>query len=63
MLKNAKKKAKWDGPTDRPTDTVTYRVACTRLKRERKLAKEREGENEVARRNVKNNNDISRLTC
>ena len=39
-LKNAKK-VKWDRPTDQPTnrqtDIVTYRVACTRLKRERMM--------------------------
>ena len=32
MLKNAKK-AKCDRQTNRPTDTVSCRVACTRLKR------------------------------
>ena len=26
-----------DQPTDRPTDTVTYRVACTRLKMENRM--------------------------
>ena len=30
----------WDGPTDQPTDTVPYRVACTRLKRSRKKEEE-----------------------
>ena len=33
-----KSKSVTNRPTNRPTDTVTYRVACTRLKREQKLA-------------------------
>ena len=33
--------SKTDGPTDRRTDTDTYRVTCTRLKIEREREKER----------------------
>ena len=39
-----KRKKKCDGPTDGSTDTVTYRVACTRLEKREKAKKLRSRE-------------------